>query len=153
MSNKNFQVYFDCGSSKIRAGSFNNVNSKEFFFKESQIFFDHTNIDFEIQKIVSFLEENTNEYLDSINLMIDSPKMLFVGISISKKLGENDVSGLNANTVKPLSFKLDNGIVSKSPCSSCPINTCQSTGILIVLFPISNTTAGALNDSKKMSGM
>ena len=97
MSNKNFQVYFDCGSSKIRAGSFNNVNSKEFFFKESQIFFDHTNIDFEIQKIVSFLEENTNEYLDSINLMIDSSKMLFVGISISKKL---DGSKLKKEDIK-----------------------------------------------------
>ena len=86
MSNKNFQTYFDCGSSKIRAGSFNKINQHEFFYTESKIFFDQSNIDFEIQKIISILEENTNEYLDSINLMIDSSEMLSIGISISKKL-------------------------------------------------------------------
>ena len=86
MSNKNFQTYFDCGSSKIRAGSFNKINQHEFFYTESKFFFDQSNIDFEIQKIISLLEENTNEYLDSINLMIDSSEMLSIGISISKKL-------------------------------------------------------------------
>ena len=74
-------------------------------------------------------------------------------ISIGRKLGANDDKGLNENTEKPLSFKDDNGSVSKSPPSSSPINTCQSTGILICLSPICNTTAGALNDSKKIKGI
>ena len=62
------------------SGSFNKINQHEFFYTESKIFFDQSNIDFEIQKIISILEENTNEYLDSINLMIDSSEMLSIGI-------------------------------------------------------------------------
>ena len=33
MNNKNFEVYFDCGSSKIRAGAFNKNNLKNFYMK------------------------------------------------------------------------------------------------------------------------
>ena len=86
MNNKIFEVYFDCGSSKIRAGAFSKNDPKKSFHHESQFFSDHSNIDIEIQKIISSLEENTNEYLDDISLMIDSSKMLSIGISISKKL-------------------------------------------------------------------
>jgi len=86
MNNKIFSVYFDCGSSKIRAGAFNNNNKNNRFYHESDFFSNQSNIKFEIQKIITSLENNTEEYLDEINLMIDSPKMLSVGISISKKL-------------------------------------------------------------------
>ena len=86
MNNKSYEVYFDCGSSKIRAGAFNKNNPKKSFCYEGGFFSNHSNIELEIQKIISFLEKNTNEYLDDINLMIDSPKMLSIGISISKKL-------------------------------------------------------------------
>ena len=86
MNNKNFEVYFDCGSSKIRAGVFDKKNVKNNFYLESKFFFTHLDIKSEIEKIISSLEKDTNQYLDSINLMIDSDKMLSVGISISKKL-------------------------------------------------------------------
>ena len=46
---KNFKTIFDCGFSKLRAGIFNKNNSKEFFYAESEFFFDHKNLDFEIQ--------------------------------------------------------------------------------------------------------
>jgi cell division protein FtsA len=86
MSNKNFQIYFDCGFSKIRAGAFDRDNSNKFFFTESKFFLDHTDMDSEIKKIITFLEKNTNEYVNDVNLMIDSSKVLSIGISVSKKI-------------------------------------------------------------------
>ena len=86
MNNKNFDIYFDCGSSKIRAGAFNKNDSKKSFYNVSEFLFDHSNIESEIQKIISSLEEKTNEYLDAVNLMIDSSKMMSIGVSISRKL-------------------------------------------------------------------
>ena len=86
MSNKNFQTFFDCGSSKIRAGTFNTNDNDEAFYFESEFFTDKSNFELNIQKIIASLEKSTNEYIDGINLMIDSPKMLSVSISLSKKL-------------------------------------------------------------------
>ena len=70
--NKNFQVYFDCGLSRIRAGAFNKDNANEIFFTESKFFFNQSDIDLEIQKIVTSLEKKTGQYIDDVNLMIDS---------------------------------------------------------------------------------
>ena len=86
MSNKNYEIYFDCGSSKIRAAAFNKNDLKNSFHYEGDFFFDEIRIKQEIQKIVSLLEKKNKEYLEEINLMIDSPDMLSVGISISRKL-------------------------------------------------------------------
>ena len=86
MSSNNYQIYFDCGLSKLRAGAFNKANSSEAFYTESKFLSEHIEIDAEIQKIITFLENNTNEYIDNVNLMIDSSNMLSVGISISKKI-------------------------------------------------------------------
>ena len=86
MNKKNFQTFFDCGSSKIRAGTFNKDNQSENLYAESEFLKDHSDLNLEIQKIVTSFEKKTDEYIDNVNLMIDSPKMLSIGISISKKL-------------------------------------------------------------------
>jgi len=86
MTNKHFETFFDCGFSKIRAGVFNKNNKNEVFYAESEFFTDYLNLEFEIQKIITSFEKNTNEYIDNINLMIDSAKTLSIGISLSKKL-------------------------------------------------------------------
>tara|TARA_B100000787_G_scaffold169018_1_gene159069 strand:+ start:1774 stop:2889 length:1116 start_codon:yes stop_codon:yes gene_type:complete len=91
MNNKNYQVYFDCGSSKIRAAACDNNNSKNNFQYEGEIFFDKSKIKFEIQKIVSLLEKKNKEYLNEINLMIDSSDMLSIGISVSGKLDGSEL--------------------------------------------------------------
>tara|TARA_B100000780_G_scaffold226787_1_gene166006 strand:+ start:1067 stop:2173 length:1107 start_codon:yes stop_codon:yes gene_type:complete len=86
MNSNNYHIYIDCGFSKLRASAFHKTNLKKTLHVESKFLFDHTEIVTEAQKIITFLEKNTNEYIDNINLMVDSPKMLSVGISISKKI-------------------------------------------------------------------
>ena len=86
MNYKTFETYFDCGSSKIRVGAFNKKNIENSFYYESNFFFDQEKMISEIQKIILSLEENTKEYLNDINLIIDSNKMLSIGISVSKKI-------------------------------------------------------------------
>ncbi|MDA9084607.1 cell division protein FtsA [Candidatus Pelagibacter sp.] len=91
MDNKNFQIYFDCGSSKIRAAAFNKEKKKEIFYKEDEFLPDHSNLYLKIKDIISYLEKNTNEYIDDVNLMIDSPKTLSIGISISKSIDNSQI--------------------------------------------------------------
>ena len=95
MNSENYQTFFDCGFSKIRAGTFNINNSNESFYAESEFFVDRSNLELKIQKIIATLEKDTNEYIDSINLMIDSHKMLSVGISLSKKLDGSKLKSTN----------------------------------------------------------
>ena len=95
MNNKNFQTFFDCGFSKVRASTINLDNNNEAFHSESEFFTDESNLELKIQKIISSFEKDTNEYIDSINLMIDSPKMLSVSISLSKKLNGSKLQQTN----------------------------------------------------------
>ena len=97
MSNKNFKTFFDCGFSKIRAGTFNVDKDEEVFYIESEFFKDRSNLELKIKEIIVALESSSDEYIDSVNLMIDSSKMLSVGISLFKKL---DGSKLKQENIK-----------------------------------------------------
>ena len=94
-NNENFKTVFDCGSSKIRAGIFNKNNKEKVFYCESEFFTDRSNLELKIQNIIGSLERDTNEYINNINLMIDSPKMLSVSISLSKKLDGSNLKKTN----------------------------------------------------------
>ena len=95
MDNKNFQTFFDCGFSKIRAGTFNTNSVDEAFYVDSEFFTDQINLESKIQKIVTSLEKDSKEYIDNVSIMIDSPKMLSVGISLSKKLDGSKLKQAN----------------------------------------------------------
>ena len=95
MNNKNFETFFDCGFSKIRAGVFNHNIKNKNFYAESEFFTDHSNLESEIEKIIASFEKDTNEYIDNVNLMLDSPKTLSVGISISKKIDGSNLKQSN----------------------------------------------------------
>jgi len=95
MNNQNFQTFFDCGFSKIRAGSFNINNNDEAFYAESEFFIDRSNLELKIQKIVTSLEKDSSEYIDSISLMLDSSKIFSVGISLAKKLDGSKLKKTN----------------------------------------------------------
>ncbi len=89
MNNKSVQTYFDCGYSKIRAGVFTGNEKKDVFYNERKLSLNNPNSHKEIQNIITSLEKETNRYIDNINLMIDSSKILSIGLSISKKLDGN----------------------------------------------------------------
>ena len=95
MITKNFQTFFDYGHSKVRAGVLNKNNENEAFYDESEFFIDQSNLELKIQKIITSFEKKTNEYIDNINLMIDSPKMLSVSISLYKKLDGSQLKQTN----------------------------------------------------------
>tara|TARA_B100000767_G_scaffold225285_1_gene214613 strand:+ start:1200 stop:2309 length:1110 start_codon:yes stop_codon:yes gene_type:complete len=95
MNTDNFQTFFDCGFSKVRAGTFNKNNINEAFYTDSEFFTDRSNLDSKIQKIIVSLEKDSNKYIDNINLMIDSSKMLSVSISLSKKLDGSQLKQAN----------------------------------------------------------
>ena len=50
MSDKKFQIIIDCGSSKIRAGAFNEEGKNNPFFIESNFYTDQFNIKLDIQE-------------------------------------------------------------------------------------------------------
>lgn len=87
MNNKNYNIVIDFGSSKIRAAAIEKDDAENNFYYESAYLFDQDNVEIEIKKIISKIEENTNEYLNSINLMIDNPKTKSIGLSLSKSFG------------------------------------------------------------------
>ena len=95
MNNENFITFFDCGFSKVRAGTFNTDNNNEAFYAESEFLTDQSNLELKIQKIIASLEKDTNEYISNINLMIDSPKMLSISISLFKKLDGSKLKQTN----------------------------------------------------------
>tara|TARA_B110000971_G_C20021432_1_gene506538 strand:- start:1060 stop:2169 length:1110 start_codon:yes stop_codon:yes gene_type:complete len=91
MNSNDYQIYFDCGFSVLRAAAFNKIDLSKIFSNKSKFLFDSTEIGLEIQKIITYLEKNTGEYIDDINLMIDSSKMKSIGISISKKIDQSQL--------------------------------------------------------------
>ena len=95
MNNENFQTFFDFGFSKVRAGTFNKNNNNEAFYTSSEFFTDQSNLELKVQKIITSLEKDSNEYIDNISLMLDSPKMLSVSISLSKKLDGSKLKQVN----------------------------------------------------------
>jgi hypothetical protein len=75
MNSNDYQIHFDCGFSILRAAAFNKIDLSKIFSNKSKFLFDYTEIGLEIQKIITYLEKNTGEYIDdiiglSINLVI-----------------------------------------------------------------------------------
>ena len=95
---KNFNVYIDFGSSKIRTVAFNKIEQNKFYFTENKCLsnfkinqlnlLQSENI---IKKTILEIEKKTGEYLNDINLMIDSPESLLVNVSRSKNIVRNQL--------------------------------------------------------------
>ncbi len=99
MSNKNFEVVIDIGSSKIRAAAFHKNDKSRNFFCEGMFYSKDTYIENEIQKIISRIEKNTSEYLDNTTLMIDNESVTTINLGMSKnfdglKLKREDIEFL-----------------------------------------------------------
>ncbi len=95
MSEKNFETFIDFGSSKIRIAVFDNDYSKINFFSEKKCFsnfnldnFNLTNSKKVIEELIQISEKKIGIHINSVNLMIDTPDLFSIDLSIKKNLEE-----------------------------------------------------------------
>ena len=103
MNEKSLNVFIDFGSSKIRLGVYSNELKKNVFISERDCIsdfglknFDIKNSNEVIKDLIKSAEKNVDKHIKNINLMIDTPDMFSVDISIKKisdsnKHSKNDV--------------------------------------------------------------
>ena len=106
MNEKNLNVFIDFGSSKIRLGAYNNETSKNIFVLERDCISNFTLNNFDINNsrevikdLIRSAEKKVNSHIKNINLMIDTPDMFSIDISIKKnsdkrQYSENDIISL-----------------------------------------------------------
>ena len=92
MNEKNLNVFIDFGSSKIRLGAYDNETSKNIFISERDCVsnfnlkkFDINNSTEIIRDLIKSAEKKAEKHINKINLMIDTPDMFSINISIKKK--------------------------------------------------------------------
>ena len=92
MSEKNYDIYLDLGSSKIRATAFDKQEKNQIFFLEKDCLtclkLNQLNLletDHIIEETVFEIEKKTGEYLSNINLMLDTSDAFSIILSVSKK--------------------------------------------------------------------
>ena len=106
MNEKNLNVFIDLGSSKVRMGVFDIETSKNLFFLEKDCISNFSLKNFNIKSsnetitsLVKSAEKKVDKHINSINLMIDTPDMFSIDISIKKnsdfkKNPKNDIHTL-----------------------------------------------------------
>ena len=106
MNEKSLNVFIDFGSSKIRLGIFNQENSKSILVLEKECIsnfslknFDIKNSNEIVKDLIKSAEKKIDNHIKNINLMIDTPDMFSIDISIkknsdSKKYSKNDINSL-----------------------------------------------------------
>ena len=106
MNEKDLNVFIDLGTSNIRLGIFNKETSKNLFVLEKSCFsnlslknFDINNCSKTIKDLVRLAEKKIDKHIKNINLMIDTPDMFSIDVSIKKntdykKLTQNDIQSL-----------------------------------------------------------
>ena len=106
MNEKSLNVFIDFGSSKIRLGLYNKETSKNIVILEKDCIsnfnlnnFDIKNSNEIIKDLIKSAEKKINNHIKNINLMIDTPDMFSIDISIkknsdSKQYSKNDIKSL-----------------------------------------------------------
>ena len=106
MNEKSLSIFIDFGSSKIRLGIFDKETSKNILTLEKDCIsnFSINNFDIKssaeiIKDLIKLAEKKINNYIKNINLMIDTPDMFSVDISIKKnsdgkKYSKDDINSL-----------------------------------------------------------
>ena len=124
MNEKNLNVFIDFGSSKIRLGIYDKEKSKNIIILEKDCIsnfnlknFDIKNSSEIIKDLIKSAEKKINNHIKNINLMIDTPDMFSIDISIkknsdNKQYSKNDIISL-LNEAKNLVHKnyLDKKII------------------------------------------
>ena len=92
MNEKSLNIFIDLGTSNIRLGIFNNETSNNLFVLEKECIsnfslknFDIKNSSQIIKDLIKSAEKKITNHIKNINLMIDTPDMFSIDISIKKK--------------------------------------------------------------------
>ena len=106
MSKENFETFIDFGSSKIRIAVFDNYYSKIKFFSEKECFstFNLENLNLTnskkiIEELIQISEKKIGIHINNVNLMIDTPDLFSIDLSIKKNL---EGKKINNNDIKYL---------------------------------------------------
>ena len=106
MSEKNLNTFIDFGSSKIRLGIYNKETKKNIIISEKNCISNFSLSNFDIQNsneiikdIIKSAEKKIDSHIKNINLMIDTPDMFSIDLSIkknfdNKKYSKSDISSL-----------------------------------------------------------
>ena len=106
MNENNINVFIDFGSSKIRLGIYDKETSKNIFILEQECFsnfnlknFNIKNSNEVIKDLIKSSEKKINNHIKNINLMIDTPDMFSIDISIkensdNKKYSKSKIKSL-----------------------------------------------------------
>ena len=106
MNEKSLNVFIDFGSSKIRLGIYNKETSKNIIILEKDCIsnfnlnnFDIKNSNEIIKDLIKSAEKKINNHIKDVNLMIDTPDMFSIDISIkknsdSRQYSKNDIKSL-----------------------------------------------------------
>ena len=106
MNEKSLNVFIDFGSSKIRLGIYNKETSKNIIILEKNCIsnfnlnnFNIKNSNEIIKDLIKSAEKKINNHIKNINLMIDTPDMFSIDISIkknsdSRQYSKNDIKSL-----------------------------------------------------------
>ena len=106
MNEKSLNVFIDFGSSKIRLGTYDKETSKNIIILEKDCIsnfnlnnFDIKNSNEIIKDLIKSAEKKINNHIKNINLMIDTPDMFSIDISIkknsdSRQYSKNDIKSL-----------------------------------------------------------
>ena len=99
MNEKNLNVFIDFGSSKIRLGVYNKETSKNIFIMERDCISDFSIKNFDVKNsneifkdLIKSAEKKIDKHIKNINLMIDTPDMFSIDISIKKNSDGNNYS-------------------------------------------------------------
>ena len=91
MNKKGLNTYIDFGSSRIRIGVFDLESSKNIFTSEkdcisnfNEKYFDISKSNEVINSLIKVAEKKIDNHIKNINLMIDTPDMFSIDISIKK---------------------------------------------------------------------
>ena len=106
MNEKNLNAFIDFGSSKIRLGVYDKEISKNIIVSEKNCIsnfslknFNINNSNEIIKDLIKSAEKKINNHIKNINLMIDTPDMFSIDISIKKSSDNNQYS---KNDIKSL---------------------------------------------------
>ena len=122
MNKNNYDIYFDLGSSKLRIAGFDKKEKNQIFFFEKNCLtslkskkLDISETEKNLDEIILEIEKKTGEYLNNINLMLDTSDAVSIILSVSK---QNEKKNITKQDIQYLIQDAKQQILSSNPDKS-----------------------------------